>query len=72
MFTPDNGVGRELDKATTAGMKLNIATPSSETVWSNPAGAVASAPEKFHDAPQRWMILMSVAASKAWKTLPCR
>jgi hypothetical protein len=67
MFTPDDGVGREPGKAITAGVELNIATHSSESVWLNHAGVVASAAGKFHDARLRWMILMSTAAPKAWK-----
>ncbi|UPK32593.1 hypothetical protein IVB18_30570 [Bradyrhizobium sp. 186] len=65
MFTPDSGVGREPEKAITAGMALNIATLSSGSVWLNRAGVVASAIRKFHGAWQRWMILMSIAGPKA-------
>jgi hypothetical protein len=66
MFTPDDGVGREPGKAITAGMALNIATGSSESVWLNRAGLVASAAGKFHGVWRRWMILMSVAGTEAW------
>ncbi|OKO91983.1 hypothetical protein AC629_01475 [Bradyrhizobium sp. NAS80.1] len=65
MFTPDNGVGRELGKAITAGMELNIARHVSGSVWLNRADVVASAIGKLHAAWQLWMILMLIASGKA-------